>query len=135
MASSITWCIDARHAKAALDTAPNKTDANDADGLSPRPEAGFFREVRGKSWAAMPLRTLVGRRAQLIGISSDLSNQIRGIMRTFGRVVPKGGGRIFEANIRPLLEGQEVLAGSVLPLLEAWRAVRAQATALDRQLV
>ena len=26
--------IDARHAKAALDTAPNKTDANDADGLS-----------------------------------------------------------------------------------------------------
>jgi transposase len=25
-------CIDARHAKAALDTAPNKTDANDADG-------------------------------------------------------------------------------------------------------
>jgi transposase len=27
-------CIDARHAKAALDMAPNKTDANDADGLA-----------------------------------------------------------------------------------------------------
>ncbi len=27
-------CIDARHAKAALDTPPNKTDANDADGLA-----------------------------------------------------------------------------------------------------
>jgi transposase len=27
-------CIDARHAKAALNTAPNKTDANDADGLA-----------------------------------------------------------------------------------------------------
>ena len=26
-------CIDARHAKAALDMAANKTDANDADGL------------------------------------------------------------------------------------------------------
>src|SRR4051794_37672086 len=80
-------------------------------------------------------RPLVGGRAQLIGISSDLSNQIRGIMRTFGRVVPKGGGRIFEANVRILLEGQEALAASVLPLLEAWRAVHAQATALDRQLV
>src|SRR3954447_26098523 len=128
-------CIDARHAKAALDTAPNKTDANDADGLSLLAEAGFFREVRVKSRSAMQVRTLVGGRAQLIGISSDLSNQIRGIMRTFGRVVPTGGGRIFGPTTRPRLEGQKVLAGGVLPLLEAWRAVRAQATALDRQLV
>jgi Transposase. len=27
-------CVDARHAKAALDMAANKTDANDADGLA-----------------------------------------------------------------------------------------------------
>ena len=47
----------------------------------------------GKSWAAMPV--LVGGRAQLIGISSDLSNQI--LMRTFGLVVPAGGGWIFES--------------------------------------
>src|SRR3954469_18352676 len=126
-------CSAARHAKAALDTAPNKTDANDADGLSLLAEAGFFRKVRVKSWAAM--QVLVGGRAQLIGISSDLSNQIRGLMRTFGLVVPAGGGRIFEANVRALLEGQVGVAGSIRPLLEAWRAVRAQATALDRQLV
>ena len=99
-------CIDARHAKAALDTAPNKTDATDADGLSLLAEAGFFREVRVKSWAAMQVRTLVGGRAQLIGIASDLSNQISGLMRTFGLVVPAGGGRIFEANVRALLEGR-----------------------------
>src|SRR4051812_23578333 len=30
-------CIDVRHAKAALDTAPNKTDANDACRCLPRP--------------------------------------------------------------------------------------------------
>ena len=46
-------CIDARHAKAALNTAPNKTDTNDADGLSLLAEAGFFREVRVKSFKAM----------------------------------------------------------------------------------
>src|SRR5688500_6159379 len=62
--------------------------ATDADGLSLLAEAGFFREVRVKSWAAMQVRTLVGGRAQLIDISSDLSNQIRGLMRTFGLVVP-----------------------------------------------
>src|SRR5688500_16723610 len=99
--------------------------------LSLLAEAGFFREVRVKSWAAMQVRTLVGGRAQLIDISSDLSNQIRGLMRTFGLVVPAGGGRIFEANVRALLEGQAALAGSILPLLEAWRAVRAQATVLS----
>ena len=54
-------CIDARHAKAALDTAPNKTDANDANGLSLLAEVGFFREVRagrrcrcGRWWADAP---------------------------------------------------------------------------------
>src|SRR4051812_13286385 len=39
-------CIDARHAKAALDMAPNKTDAKDADGLALIAEVGFYREVR-----------------------------------------------------------------------------------------
>ena len=128
-------CIDARHAKAALDTAPNKTDANDADGLSLLAEAGFFREVRVKSWEAMRVRALVGGRAQLIGISTDLSNQIPRCHEDvrLGRS-EEGGGRIFEANVRALLEGEEALAGSVLPLLEAWRAVRVQATELDRQL-
>ena len=46
--------IDARHAKAALDTAPNKTDANDADGLS---LLGLGRFLPGgsrqKPWRAM----------------------------------------------------------------------------------
>src|SRR5258708_15436444 len=52
-------CIDARHAKAALDMAPNKTDANDADGLAQLAEVGFFREVRVKGYDSMLARTLV----------------------------------------------------------------------------
>ena len=115
------------HAKAALNTAPNKTDANDADGLALLAEAGFFREVRVKSFAARRLRALLGGRSQLVGISTGLSNHIRGIMKTFGLVVPKGGGRIFDAHVRTLLEEQEALASIVLPLLETWRMVRAQA--------
>ena len=45
-------CIDARHAKAALDMAPNKTDANDADGLAHLAEVGFSRAVRVKGMTA-----------------------------------------------------------------------------------
>jgi hypothetical protein len=53
----------------------------------------------------------------------------------FGLIVPKGGGRIFESNIRALLEGQEALAGIVLPSLKTWRAARVQAAGFDRQLM
>jgi transposase len=50
-------CIDARHAKAALDMAPNKTDANDANGLAHLAEVGFYRAVRVKSYDSMLVRT------------------------------------------------------------------------------
>lgn len=46
-------CIDVRHAKAALDMAANKTDANDADGLAHLAEVGFYREVRVKGFDSM----------------------------------------------------------------------------------
>lgn len=128
-------CIDARHAKAALDMAPNKTDANDADGLAHLAEVGFYREVRVKQYDSMLTRTLVGARGQLIKIVTELSNQIRGLMKTFGLVVPKGAGRVFEANVRHLLAGNHGLEQVILPLLDAWRGVRGRAAELDRQLV
>jgi transposase len=128
-------CIDARHAKAALDMASNKTDANDADGLAQLAEVGFYREVRVKHFDSMLSRTLVSARTQLIKISTELSNQIRGLMKTFGLVVPKGAGRVFEANVRRLLADNDGLARIVLPLLEAWRSVRGRAAELDRQVI
>ena len=128
-------CIDARHAKAALDMAPNKTDANDADGLAQLAEVGFFREVRVKGFDSMLGRTLVAARNRLVQITTELSNQIRGLMKTFGLVVPAGKGSRFEAHVRALLADQEGLAPILLPLLEAWRAVRLRAAELGRQLV
>jgi transposase len=89
-------CIDARHAKAALDMAANKTDANDADGLAQLAEVGFFREVRVKGFDSMLIRTLVAARTRLVRITTELSNQIRGVMKTFGLVVPAGKGSTFD---------------------------------------
>lgn len=87
-------CIDARHAKAALDMAPNKTDANDADGLAQLAEVGFFREVRVKGYESMLSRTLIAARTRLVRTTTELSNQIRGLMKTFGGRVPgRGVGR------------------------------------------
>jgi transposase len=128
-------CIDARHAKAALDMAANKTDANDADGLAHLAEVGFFREVRVKGFDSMLTRTLVAARTRLVRITTELSNQIRGLMKTFGLLVPAGKGSTFEKNVRRLLVDQEGLARIVLPILEAWRSMRVRAAELGRQLV
>jgi transposase len=128
-------CIDARHAKAALDMAPNKTDANDADGLAQLAEVGYYRPVRVKSFDSMLTRTLVGARGQLIKAATQLSNQIRGVMKTFGLLVPKGGGGVFEGHVRSLLASNAKLEQIILPLLEAWRGLRGQAAELSRQLV
>jgi transposase len=128
-------CIDARHAKAALDMASNKTDANDADGLAHLAEVGFYREVRVKGYDSMLLRTLVAARAKLIKILTELSNQIRGLMKTFGLVIPAGKGRNFETNVRALLVGHEEIARIIVPVLEAWRGARRQAAILGRQLL
>jgi transposase len=128
-------CIDARHAKAALDMAANKTDANDADGLAHLAEVGFYREVRVKGFDSMLTRTLVAARTRLVRIKTELSNQIRGMMKTFGLVVPAGKGSMFEAHVRALLVDYAELASILLPLLEVWRSMRLRAAELGRQLV
>jgi transposase len=83
-------CLDARHAKKALDMKVNKTDANDAEGLAHLVRAGWYREVRVKGRNAMLAKALLGARSQLLSMSLALENQIRGIQKTFGRIVPKG---------------------------------------------
>ncbi|SDG90451.1 IS110 family transposase [Pelagibacterium luteolum] len=104
-------CIDARHAKEALDMAANKTDANDADGFAHLAEVGFFREVRVKGFDRMQTRTLVAARNTLVRIT-QLSNQIRGIMKTFGLIVAAGKGSTFEENVRSRLSTRKDLLPS-----------------------
>ena len=128
-------CIDARHAKAALDMAANKTDANDADGLAHLAEVGFYKEVRVKSFDSMLTRTLVAARTRLVRIGTELSNQIRGLMKTFGPVVPAAMGSKFEHHVHALLSDNRDLGQIIRPLLEAWHAVRLRAAELGRKLL
>lgn len=73
----------------------NKTGTNDADGLAQLADAGFYKAVRVKGLDAMLTRTLIGVRKQAAGMSIQLSNQIRGFMKTFGLIVPKSKGRAY----------------------------------------
>ena len=125
-------CMDARQAKAALSCRVNKTDANDAERLAQLLRTGFFRQVRVKAEATMLVRTLLSARRQLVRTGLDLANQTRGLPKTFGLLLPRGGGRLFEATVRERLAGHGQLATVILPLLQVWRAVREQVLALDR---
>lgn len=130
-------CMDARQAKAVLQVRPNKTDANDAEGLAQLLRSGFYRQVRVKSWDGMLLRNLITARRQLVRTEVDLANQLRGILRTFGLALPPGGGggRRFEAAVReraPMRPGLDLV---VLPLLDAWRAVRDRVVVLTSAVV
>ncbi|TBC23414.1 IS110 family transposase, partial [Rhizobium ruizarguesonis] len=102
-------CIEARHAQKVLNETLNKTDANDADGLAHLAEAGFYKAVRVKAFDSMLTRTLVAARTQLLSISTQLSNQIRGVTKTFGLIVAQGKGRAFDNNARQLLDGNDGL--------------------------
>ena len=125
-------CMNARQAKAALSCRINKTDANDAEGLAQLLRTGFFRPVRVKSQGTMLVRTLLSARRQLVRTELDLANQIRGLLKTFGLFLPRGGGRLFEAAVRERLAGHNPLAMTIMPLLQIWRAIRTQVLGLDR---
>jgi transposase len=70
-------CLDARHASAALKMQMNKTDQNDAEGLAQIMRTGWYRPVHVKSLDAHRARALLGGPAQLVGMTTRLSNHIQ----------------------------------------------------------
>lgn len=121
-------CLHARHAKAALSLQANKTDRNDAHGLAQIVRTGWCRPVAMKSLASHELRTLLHARRQLIGMRTTLYHQMRGLLKTFGVVLPSGRGARFRALERPGL--QPVLEA----LLATWCEAHRQIRTLDRTL-
>jgi transposase len=128
-------CLDARHARAALSVQINKSDANDADGLAQIVRTGWYREVEVKSIESHLVRATLGVRKQLVGMRTEMNNQIRGLMKIFGLILPKGSGARFEAGVRARLAEKTELGVVVQPLLTAWRALDDQVATLERQLV
>jgi transposase len=127
-------CIDARHAKAALSMQINKSDRNDAAGIARIMQTGWYRQVQIKSQDNHTLRGLLNSRALLVKIKRDLENQIRGSLKTFGRVIGRAKDGVFGERAQALLAAQPNVAGFVQPLLEAREHIGRQLAILDRQV-
>jgi hypothetical protein len=112
----------------------NKSDRNDALGLAQIVRTGWYREVAVKSFDSQVIRTLLTTRAQLVRMRTDLANQIRGVLKPFGLIAGKGGGRPFMERVRSLA-ADGPLEDAVEALLSAWQAIGAQIAGLDRRLL
>ncbi len=125
-------CLDARHAKAALKLQINKTDQNDAEGLAQIMRTGWYRAVYVKSLDAHRARALLGARAQLVGMTTRLSNHIRGVLKTFGMLPGAKRGQRFDRRVESLLAERADVALIVRPMLVAWRQLREQIAGFDK---
>jgi len=127
-------CLDARHARAALKMQLNKTDQNDAEGLAQVMRTGWYRPVHVKSLDAHRARALLGARAQLVGMTTRLSNHIRGVLKTFGLLPGAMRGVPFDRRVETLLAERDDLVLIVRLMLEAWRQLREQTAAFDKEV-
>jgi transposase len=125
-------CLDARHARAALRMQINKTDQNDAEGLAHIMRTGWYRAVHVKSFDSHRARALLGARMQLVGMTTRMSNHIRGVLKTFGLLPGAMRGLRFDRRVEQMLADRPDVAMIVRPMLVAWRQLREQIAVFDK---
>ena len=127
-------CIDARHANAALSVRINKSDQNDARGLAELVRIGWYREVRIKSEQSQTIRSTLVARARLVGIRRDLENQVRSLLKEYGRLFSRAIGSRFRQHVCELLVEDHVLRPIIDPLLAIHEQVCRQQRKLDDEI-
>lgn len=90
-------CIDSRFMAAILSVNVNKTDRNDARAISNAMRCNNYKEVHIKSIESIKINCLLTARKALVHQKTQLSNTIRGILKTFGIKLPKGMKSVREA--------------------------------------
>ncbi len=129
-------CLDARHAQATMSGQVNKTDKNDAYGLAQIVKVGWYREVGVKSLDSHAIRSMLGARAQLVGMRVEVTNQIRGILKTFGIVLSRRTGEPFEGLVNEACgDGESMLNHTVRSLLCVYGGLKEQIRHMDRELM
>ena len=80
------------------------------------------------------IRALLTARAQLVGIRTGLSNQIRGLLKTFGITLGAGVDGTFEAAVIARCPADPMVRDAIFALLATWRTAGERKRSLERQL-
>ena len=126
-------CVETRHMR--VQAQINKTDRNDARGMSQMMRAGLYRPVHVKTLRSQKLRMLLTHRKLLQSKAIAIDNDLRGTLHNFGLKVGVVGTMKFEARIKELVENFPDLAELVEPLLIVRRTLREQIGILHRRLL
>ena len=113
----------------------NKTDKNDAYGLAQIVKTGWYREVGVKSIESHTVRSTLGARAQLVGMRVEITNQIRGILKTFGSSSRGAQVRPSSTVNEACADDDSMLNRTVRALLAVYTGLRSQISRLDRELI
>jgi transposase len=77
-------------------------------------------------------RALLSARSQLVGMTTRLSNHIRGVLKTFGMLPGATRGLPFDRRVESLIADRNDLALIIQPMLAAWRQLREQIAGFDK---
>lgn len=128
-------CMKARQVAAALSAMRNKTDKHDARGIAQILRSGWYSRVHVKSVESHHMRALLTSRKVMQRKCIDLENEIRGLLRIFGVVLPLRLSRgAFDAAVRETIETDPALSHALLPMLEARAMLFETFTELDRRV-
>ena len=128
-------CIDARAAHGALKQRRSKTDHGDAEGLARLAQIGWFKVVRVRSRASLERHALLAARERLVRIQRDLLNQIRGLVKPLGLVLPRTTPRRLTARLEAWLDEAPGMRPAIAALLAARTRIADERERLDRLLV
>lgn len=112
-----------------------KTDRKDARGIAQLLRMGWYRPVHAKSADAQEVRALLVGRKLLQAKLLDVELSIRGILRGYGLKVGEVSRGRFEARIRQLIEGHDMLATVTGAMLQARAALWNEFTRLHRAML
>ncbi|QYM96371.1 IS110 family transposase [Dickeya ananatis] len=119
-------CIHARHVHAALSMQLNKTDPNDAFGIARLVLSGWYKPVHVKSLECHQQRLILTSREKLVQLRVVVTNQIRGLLKTFGVVLPPGKNSVFERAVIESSPSLETVKPVILMLLDSWEHLSGQ---------
>ena len=105
-------CIETRHAKAFLKAQVNKTDRNDAKGITQMMQPNIYRPVHVKTLISQQRRVMLTARRLLQEKAIAIENDIRGLLRNFGIKVGIVGVIGFNNKTGSSLKSAQSLVGS-----------------------
>lgn len=78
----------------------NKTDRNDGFGLAQIVRTGWYREVGVKASRTTRCVRYWEPALKLVGMGTDIRNQIRGLLKIFGVVLERHSDKSFEERVK-----------------------------------